>query len=169
MRKLATTLLLIGWLSLRCDLAAQETTSRRDSPQQNPTSQNSAQSQRQSEPTTTLRVDVNLVNVFVTVTDSHGSPVGGLKKENFVLKEDDHQQTIAVFDKESALPLSIALSIDTSLSTRHDLPLEQASAKRVAGGMVGPVGALSGFGFSETVLQSTSYTPDLKRIDEGID
>ena len=28
---------------------------------------------------------------------------------------------------------------------------------------------LSVFGFSETVLQSTSYTADLKRIEEGID
>src|ERR1700726_1623541 len=170
MRKLATTLLLIGWLSLRCDLAAQETTSRRDSPQQNPTSQNSAQSQRQSEPTTTLRVDVNLVNVFVTVTDSHGSPIAGLKKENFVVKEDDHEQKIAVFDKESALPLSIALTIDTSLSTRHDLPLEQASAKRFAHAILRPVDALCVYGFSEVVNESTrGYTADLKRIDEGID
>ena len=99
--------------------------------------------ERQSEPTTTLRVDVNLVNVFVTVTDAHGAPIGGLTKENFVLKEDDHEQTIKVFDKESALPLSIALAIDTSLSTRHDLPLEQASAKRFAHAILRPVDALS--------------------------
>ena len=170
MRKLVTILLLIGWLVPLCGLAAQKTTSRANSTQQNPTSQSSARSQRQSEPTTTLRVDVNLVNVFVTVTDSHGSPVGGLKKENFVLKEDDHEQTIAVFDKESALPLSIALSIDTSLSTRHDLPLEQASAKRFAHAILRPVDAVCVYGFSEVVNESTrGYTADLKRIDEGID
>jgi Ca-activated chloride channel family protein len=166
MRKLATILLLIGWLNPWCGLGAQETTSRQNSTQQNPASQ----SQRQSEPTTTLRVDVNLVNVFVTVTDSHGSPVGGLKKENFVLKEDDHEQTIAVFDKESALPLSIALAIDTSLSTRHDLPLEQASAKRFAHSIMRPVDGLSVYGFSEVVYESTrGYTSDLRRIDDAID
>ncbi len=120
-------------------------------------------------PSPTLTVDVKLVNVYVTVTNSHGGPVTGLKKENFTLKEDGKDQTISVFDKESAVPLSIALAIDTSLSTRHDLPLEQASAKRFARTIVRPVDALSVFGFSETVLQSTSYTPDLKRIDEGID
>jgi len=169
MRKLAT-ILLIGWLVPLCSLVAQETTNRQSSSQQNPTSQNPVHAQRQSEPTTTLRVDVNLVNVFVTVTDSHGAPVGGLKKENFVLKEDDHQQTIAVFDKESALPLSIALSIDTSLSTRHDLPLEQASAKRFAHAILRPVDAVCVYGFSEVVNESThGYTADLKRIDEGID
>jgi Ca-activated chloride channel family protein len=123
----------------------------------------------QAEPAPTLKVDVKLVNVFVTVTDAHGGPVAGLKKENFKLQEDGRDQTISVFDKESAVPLSIALAVDTSLSTRHDLPLEQASAKRFARTIMRPVDALSVFGFSETVLQSTPYTSDLKRIDEGID
>jgi Ca-activated chloride channel homolog len=127
------------------------------------------QGSSQSQPESTLKVDVKLVNVYVTVTDAHGAPVAGLKKENFRLQEDGRDQTISVFDKESALPLSIALAIDTSLSTRHDLPLEQASAKRFARTILRPVDALSVFGFSETVVQSTSYSADLKRIEEGID
>jgi Ca-activated chloride channel homolog len=127
------------------------------------------QAPTQKQPEGTLKVDVKLVNVYVTVTDAHGSPVAGLKKENFRLQEDGREQTISVFDKESALPLSIALAIDTSLSTRHDLPLEQASAKRFARAILRPVDALSVFGFSETVMQSTSYTADMHRIEEGID
>jgi Ca-activated chloride channel homolog len=128
------------------------------------------QTPTQEHPETTLQVDVKLVNVYVTVTDVHGAPVGGLKKENFLLFEDGHPQTIAVFDKESALPVSIALAIDTSLSTRHDLPLELASAKRFAKDILRPVDALSVFGFNESVSQSSfGYTADLHRIDEGID
>src|SRR6202167_2060406 len=122
-----------------------------------------------SDASSTLKVDVKLVNVFVTVTDAQGGPVAGLKKENFTLQEDGSAQTISVFDKESAVPLSIALAVDTSLSTRHDLPLEQASAKRFARAIMRPVDALSVFGFSETVVQSTSYTSELKKIDDGID
>src|ERR1700689_1549380 len=122
-----------------------------------------------SDASSTLKVDVKLVNVFVTVTDAQGGPVAGLKKENFTLQEDGSAQTISVFDKESAVPLSIALAVDTSLSTRHDLPLEQASAKRFARAIMRPVDALSVFGFNETVLQSTSYTSELKKIDDGID
>jgi Ca-activated chloride channel family protein len=115
-------------------------------------------------------VDVKLVNVYVTVTDAHGAPVAGLTKENFIVNEDGHEQKIAVFDKESAVPLSIALAIDTSLSTRHDLPLEQASAKRFAHSIIRPVDALSVYAFSEVVNEATrGFTPDLKRIDEGID
>src|SRR5712671_6481826 len=126
-------------------------------------------SQQESEPATTLKVDVKLVNVFVTVTDAHGAPVAGLKKENFSVQEDGHEQKIAVFDKESALPLSIALAVDTSLSTRHDLPLEQASAKRFAHAILRHVDALSVYAFSEVVQQATPFTSDLKRVDEGID
>jgi Ca-activated chloride channel family protein len=128
-----------------------------------------APAQKQAEPETTLKVDVKLVNVYVTVTDAHSAPVAGLKKENFVVQEDGHEQTISVFDKESAVPLSIALAIDTSLSTRHDLPLEQASAKRFAHAILRPVDALSVYGFSESVSQTVAYTAELKRIDEGID
>jgi Ca-activated chloride channel family protein len=132
--------------------------------------QSPAPQQQEPESATTLKVDVNLVNVFVTVTDEHGAPVGGLTKDNFVLKEDDRDQTIKIFDKESALPLSIALAIDTSLSTRQDLPLEQASAKRFAHEIVRPIDALSVYAFSETVREATSgYTSDLKRIDANID
>jgi Ca-activated chloride channel family protein len=165
MRKPATILVLTGMLVPMHDLWAEDTTA-----WQNPTQQNSTHSEQKSEPTTTLRVNVNLVNVFVTVTDARGAPIGGLTKENFVLKEDDHEQKIAVFDKESALPLSIALAIDTSLSTRHDLPVEQTSAKRFAHAILRPVDALCVYGFSEVVNEATrGYTSDLKRIDEGID
>jgi Ca-activated chloride channel family protein len=131
--------------------------------------QASAPHQSTNSSSSTLKVDVKLVNVYVTVTNAQGGPVAGLKKDNFTLQEDGRNQTISVFDKESAVPLSIALAIDTSLSTRHDLPLEQASAKRFARTIMRPVDALSVFGFSETVLQSTSFTSDLKRIDDGIE
>jgi Ca-activated chloride channel family protein len=134
-----------------------------------PAQQASAPNQSTNSSSSTLKVDVKLVNVYVTVTNAQGGPVAGLKKDNFTLQEDGRNQTISVFDKESAVPLSIALAIDTSLSTRHDLPLEQASAKRFARTIMRPVDALSVFGFNETVLQSTSYTADLKRIDDGIE
>src|SRR5215468_7510131 len=117
---------------------------------------------------TAFKVNVRLVNVFVTVTDSHGAPIADLKKDNFQLREDGKEQKISVFDRESALPLSIVLAIDTSLSTRKDLPLELASARRFAHAILRPVDALSLYQFSEIVNEVTPFTSDLSRIDRGI-
>src|ERR1700719_3986532 len=116
-----------------------------------------------------IKVDVELVNIFVTVPDEHGSPVGNLNKDNFQIFEDGHPQKISVFGKESELPLSIVLDIDTSLSTRKDLPLELASARRFAHAIIRPVDALSLYDFSEVVSQDLPFTADLKAIDRGID
>lgn len=117
----------------------------------------------------TVKVDVKLVNVFVTVTDEHGAPIANLKKENFDLKEDGRDQKLSVFDKESALPLSIVLALDTSLSTRKDLPLEIQSARRFAHAILRPVDALSVYSFSEIVSEVVPFTSDLKTVDRGID
>ena len=118
---------------------------------------------------TIFKVDVKLVNIFVTVTDEHGAPVAGLIKDNFQLLEDGRPQKISVFDKESELPLSIVLDIDTSLSTRRLLPLELNSARRFAQAILRPVDGLSVYGFSEIVDQAVPFTSDLKAIDHGID
>jgi len=111
--------------------------------QQKPSEQQQpGNSQQQSEPATTLKVDVKLVNVFVTVTDAHGAPVARLKKENSHSgrwsRTEDRRLRQGV-----ALPLSIALAVDTSLSARRDLPLEQSSAKRFAHLIMRPVDALA--------------------------
>jgi Ca-activated chloride channel family protein len=143
--------LIVGVLLLACAGLAQEPPARSQSAE-------------------TLKVDVKLVNVFVTVTDAHSGPVAGLTKDNFSLLEDGQEQKISIFEKQSAVPLSIALAVDTSMSTRHDLPLEQASAKRFAHTILRPVDALSVYGFNEYVRESTTgFTADLKRIDESID
>jgi Ca-activated chloride channel homolog len=118
---------------------------------------------------TAFKVNVRLVNVFVTVTDQHGAPIADLKKDNFRLLEDGKEQKVSVFDKESALPLSIVLAIDTSLSTRKDLPLELVSARRFVHAILRPVDALSLYQFSEIVSQVTSFTSDPRRIDHAID
>ena len=118
---------------------------------------------------TTFKVDVKLVNVFVTVTDDHGAPVAGLNKDDFTLLENDNPQRIAVFGKESALPLSIVLQVDTSLSTRRNLPLELSSARRFARAILRPIDGMSVYAFSETVNEITPFTSDTKVIDRGID
>src|ERR1051325_3561013 len=116
-----------------------------------------------------LRVDVKLVNVFVTVTDSAGAPVAGLTKDNFKLLEDDVPQNISVFARESELPLSIVLAIDASLSTKKDLKLELQSARKFSHEILRRQDALSLYQFSEIVEELVPFTSDISRIDRGID
>ena len=116
----------------------------------------------------TFRVDVKLVNVFVTVTNQQGAPVGGLQKDNFKLYEDDIPQKIAVFDRQSELPLSIILAVDASLSTKRDLKLELQSARKFANDILRPQDKLSLYQFSEIVEELVPFTSDIKRIDQGI-
>lgn len=124
---------------------------------------------RAEDPDATIKVDVKLVNVFVTVTDTHGAPVASLQKENFVLKEDGKEQKISIFSRESALPLSIILAVDASLSTKKDLPLELASARKFAHTILRPQDGLALYKFTEEVSELVPFTADLKRIDAGID
>ena len=95
--------------------------------------------------------------------------MGTLGKENFLLKEDGREQKIAVFDRESELPLSIVLAVDTSLSTRKDLPLELTSARKFAHAILRAQDALSLYKFSEEVNEVVPFTSDLKKIDAGLD
>jgi Ca-activated chloride channel family protein len=117
---------------------------------------------------TTFRVNVKLVNVFATVTDSSGAPVATLKQDDFQIFEDGIPQKIATFSRESELPLSIVLAIDTSLSTKSDQKLELESARRFAKAILRPIDGVSLFEFSEIVDQLTPFTSDLRAIDKGI-
>jgi len=130
---------------------------------------NLQQTDTASEDDSTFRVNVKLVNVYVTVTDQRGAPVGNLAQGNFQLLEDGHPQKISVFSKESELPLSIALQIDTSLSTRRDLPLEINSARRFAHAILRPQDAMAVYGISEVADEIVPFTSDMKVIDRGIE
>jgi Ca-activated chloride channel homolog len=117
---------------------------------------------------TTIRVNVKLVNVFSTVTNGGGAPVSSLKQEDFQVFEDGKPQKIAVFQRESELPLSIVIAIDASLSTRNEHKLELDSARRFAHAILRPIDGVSLFQFSEVVDQLTPFTADIHVIDKGI-
>jgi VWFA-related protein len=60
-----------------------------------------------------LTVDVELVQLPVSVQDKQGLPVRGLLQEHFTVYEDKVQQNISVFKQED-IPLSVGLVIDAS-------------------------------------------------------
>jgi VWFA-related protein len=75
----------------------------------------------------TLRVEVNEVNLPISVLDKEGRPVDGLKQEYFQIFEDKVQQTIKTFRHED-IPLSLGLIIDNSGSMRNKRERVNSSA-----------------------------------------
>jgi Ca-activated chloride channel homolog len=77
----------------------------------------------------TYRVSVDLVNIFCSVWDKKtNSFVTNLTPEAFTLYEDNRQQEIKNFVRETNLPLTLAFLIDTSESVAPKLKFEQEAA-----------------------------------------
>jgi VWFA-related protein len=64
----------------------------------------------------TFSVNVKVVNVLATVRDKNGNIVNTLGKDDFVLEEDGRTQAIRYFTRETDMPLTLGLLVDTSLS-----------------------------------------------------
>ncbi len=74
-----------------------------------------------------IKVPVNLVNVFFVAKDKHGGLIGDLTKKDVEVEEDGKPQTVSFFEKDTNVPLTIAMMIDTSgsIGAQDTLPLEQ--------------------------------------------
>ncbi len=70
---------------------------------------------------------MNLVRLLVSVRDRAGALLTSLNKEDFHVLDSGVPQDIAVFERNTSLPLSVAILIDTSGSTQQDLHYEVAS------------------------------------------
>jgi Ca-activated chloride channel homolog len=115
-----------------------------------------------------LKVNVKLVNVFTNVTDATGAIVGGLGRDDFAVTEDGRPQKISVFERQSELPLSLTLAIDTSGSVRKDLPLERDAAQKFVHALIRPQDQISLLEFSTEVREVVGFTNQPSRIDRGL-
>ncbi len=77
------------------------------------------------QPTETLKVNVNVVQLFFNVKDKHGALIPNLTKDDFDIAEDGKPQTIKYFTAESNLPLTIGMMIDSSGSQRNVIDMEK--------------------------------------------
>lgn len=85
--------------------------------------------QNQQAPATTLHVNVKVVTMAVTVRDKHGAIVPNLTKDDFTLAEDGRPQTIQYFNRDTNLPLTLGLLVDTSMSQRNVLDAERTASQ----------------------------------------
>ena len=77
-----------------------------------------------------LRVDVRLVNVYATVTNSTGRHVGGLTKDDFIVEEDGVPQEISHFSQDDRIPVSVGILFDSSGSMVNKLKTAVSAVER---------------------------------------
>lgn len=82
-------------------------------------------SDESQEPTETLKVNVNVVQLFFNVKDKHGALIPNLTKNDFEVREDGTPQTIKYFTAETNLPLTLGILIDSSGSQINVLDMEK--------------------------------------------
>jgi VWFA-related protein len=99
-------------------------------------------------------VNVAVVSVFVTVRDKKGNIVRDLEQEDFTLTEDGRPQTIQYFSRESNLPLTIGLVVDTTPSEERMLDEERAASRIFFDNIIRP-------GTDHAFLVSYSYEVEL--------
>jgi Ca-activated chloride channel family protein len=130
--------------------------------------QRGSQPVNQGGPVGTIRVETRLVNVALNVVDAHGAPVGGFEKQDFQLFEDGKLRPIAVFERESASPLSIVLAIDASETVLTSERLEREAAKRFVRGILREQDELDLMEFADTVQEIVPFTNQAKRVETGL-
>jgi VWFA-related protein len=79
----------------------------------------------EEESVATIKLNVNLVNVFFTVKAKDGTLVPHLTKDDCTVSEDKEPQKLKDFTAETHQPLTLGILLDTSYSQRRVLQLEQ--------------------------------------------
>lgn len=116
-----------------------------------------------------VRVQVEAVNVLVTVVDEAGRFITDLTRDDFIVYEDGQVQNLTNFAKETDLPLRIGMLLDTSASVRLKLGFEKESAINFVNEVMRPQdeALLVVFDNGVTLLQDLTRRPDLivRQID----
>ena len=134
-----------------------------------PATPDKSPSDKPSAPTSRITVNVNVVNVLMTVTDKKNRLVLDLTRDDFRLLEDDKPQKISYFSRESNLPLRIGILIDTSNSIRDRLRFEQEAAIDFLNSTVRPGKDLAFVvGFDVQPVMAQDYTDDMDKLSTAI-
>jgi VWFA-related protein len=85
-----------------------------------------------------IRVEVDLVSVLCSVRDQHGALVNHLRQDDFILLEQGKQQTIRNFARETDLPMTVGLLVDTSNSQVRLIDSERRAAAQFFSQVIRP-------------------------------
>jgi VWFA-related protein len=116
----------------------------------------------------TIKSQVTLVNLFATVRDKNKRIVGDLKQEDFKVLEDNQDQKISFFSKEVALPITLALLLDTSGSEQDMLGAIQEAGSAFLHRVLRKGDEALVMSFDSDVDLLSDFTDDRAQLDRAV-
>ena len=111
---------------------------------------------------------VELINVTVTVVDSNGRFVSGLRKEDFAVYEDDQPQAVTHFSGER-VPVSLGIALDSSQSMSGEKMQEAKNAlDRFFYELFGPQDEFFLYRFSDDPVLLQDWTSDRSVLSRAL-
>ena len=119
----------------------------------------------------TFSVKVNLVRLLVSVRDSSGALMTSLNKQDFRVLDSGMPQEIALFERNTSVPLSVAVLIDTSGSTEINLHYEEDSVLHFLPTLLdsgNPQDTFALFSFNFRINLEADYSRNRKRAEHAL-
>src|SRR3972149_1260652 len=116
-----------------------------------------------------IRVGVDLVNMFATVRDGKKKLVADLTQEDFHIFEDGQEQKLEYFTRETTLPITLGILIDTSISVEGILGAEKEAASRFLERVMRKGDLAFVISFDVDVDLLSDFTEDQGRLERAID
>jgi len=117
---------------------------------------------------TTIKVDVDVVNVLASVRDKKGALIPNLEKQDFTVLEDGKPQSIKYFTRESDLPLTIGMLVDVSGSQANLIGVERSAASQFFREVLRKKDLAFLISFAEETELLQDYTSSGKLLTDGL-
>ena len=116
------------------------------------------------------RVDVDLVSLLLTATDRERRFIKTLRREDVRLLEDGVEQPLTVFQRETDLPVSLAVVVDTSASQEAVMEDEKAAARAFIDSVLRPARDTAAvLSFTGVMRLEQPPTNDAEAVRAGIE
>jgi Ca-activated chloride channel family protein len=115
-----------------------------------------------------IRVNVNLVNVLVSVLDEHNRPAPDIPRDAFQLFEEGVEQKIDIFESETHLPLDLVLMVDSSLSAHKEIVFEEEAAAHFIRQVLRTGDRLAVYAVDENVTQVAGFSDNVEALQSAV-
>jgi Ca-activated chloride channel family protein len=116
-------------------------------------------------------VDVKLVRMLATVKNAHGQLVGGLNKDEFTVTDNGVEQEVALFERQTAQALSVAMLVDRSRSTQRERNYELDAVRRFLKALLregNPKDAAALYSFNYEVTLQADFTRRMDKLNDAL-